>query len=88
MRSDAGRSSERPAFAKLGNEQMKNALKALKSYVLPPLFSSVTASVAGAVMDLSTVAVSAAAAFGVAIWFWDRDRRSVAAAHQGHLPVS
>lgn len=56
---------------------MTNTVKTLKSYVLPPLFISVTMSALSAAIDLSTVSVAVGAAFGVAIWYWDRDRRSV-----------
>jgi hypothetical protein len=57
---------------------MTNTVKTLKSYVLPPLFVSVTMSALSAAIDLSTVSVAVGAAFGVAFWYWDRDRRSVA----------
>lgn len=57
---------------------MSNAMTFIKAYIVPPLLVSVAASVVGAVLDLSTVSVSVAAAFGVAFSYWDRDRRVAA----------
>lgn len=54
---------------------MSNSLSFLKTWVLPPFFIAVVMSALSAVLDLSIPSVSAGAAFGVAMMYWDRDRR-------------
>ena len=61
------------------NEEMTTAVQILKSYVLPPSLIAVTVSALSDALDLSTASVAVGAAFGVAFWYWDRDRRSAAA---------
>ena len=60
-------------------EERSDAMTLIRSYVLPAFLISVLMSALSALLDLSIPTVSAGAAFGVAIWFWDRDRRAAAA---------